>query len=74
MTMPARVLKTKLLGVLQLHLCTTYTYNHKNESTVRGYTANSTIWKANAVQFVYDEKSHLIGKYNADGAPLVEYV
>nr|WP_228142288.1 RHS repeat-associated core domain-containing protein [Acinetobacter pittii] len=50
------------------------TYNHKNERTVRGYTANSTAWKANAVQFVYDENSHLIGEYNADGVPLVEYV
>ncbi|MEQ1454690.1 RHS repeat-associated core domain-containing protein [Acinetobacter seifertii] len=50
------------------------TYNHKNERTVRGYTANSTAWKANAIQFVYDENSHLIGKYNADGVPLVEYV
>ncbi|ENU08458.1 RHS repeat-associated core domain-containing protein [Acinetobacter calcoaceticus] len=50
------------------------TYNHKNERTVRGYTANSTAWKTNAVQFVYDENSHLIGEYSADGVPLVEYV
>ncbi|MDN8450819.1 RHS repeat-associated core domain-containing protein, partial [Acinetobacter baumannii] len=50
------------------------TYNHKNERTVRGYAANGSVWKTNAVQFVYDENSHLIGEYNADGVPLVEYV
>ena len=50
------------------------TYNHKNERTARGYQANSSAWKTNAIQYVYDENSHLIGEYNADGAPLVEYV
>lgn len=50
------------------------TYNHKNERTVRGYQANGSAWKANAVQYVYDENSHLIGEYSADGVPLVEYV
>ncbi|WP_284085045.1 RHS repeat-associated core domain-containing protein [Acinetobacter haemolyticus] len=50
------------------------TYNHKNERTVRGYTANGSTPKAGAYQFVYDESSHLIGEYNADGTPLVEYV
>ncbi|MCU4493325.1 hypothetical protein GJV03_03590 [Acinetobacter sp. RIT698] len=50
------------------------TYNHKNERTVRGYQANGSAWKANAVQYIYDENSHLIGEYNADGIPQVEYV
>ncbi|WP_375036963.1 RHS repeat-associated core domain-containing protein [Acinetobacter sp. RW6] len=50
------------------------TYNHKNERTIRGYAANGSVWKANAVQFVYDENSHLIGEYSVDGVPLVEYV
>jgi len=50
------------------------TYNHKNERTVRGDQANGSAWKANAVQYVYDENSHLIGEYSADGVPLVEYV
>lgn len=49
-------------------------YNHKNERIVRGYQANGSPWKANAIQYVYDESSHLIGEYNADGTPLVEYV
>jgi hypothetical protein len=34
-----------------------------NERTVRGYTANSTASKANAIQFVYDENSQLIDDY-----------
>lgn len=38
-------------------------YKHKNERKVRSYTANSTAWEANAVQFVYDEKSQLIDDY-----------
>lgn len=50
------------------------TYNHKNERSVRGYQANGSVWKANAVQYIYDENSHLIGEYNADGIPQVEYV
>ncbi|WP_375036945.1 RHS repeat domain-containing protein [Acinetobacter sp. RW6] len=50
------------------------TYNHKNERTIRGYAANGSVWKTNAIQYVYDENSHLIGEYNADGTPLVEYI
>lgn len=49
-------------------------YNHKNERTLRGYAANGSVWKTNAIQYIYDESSHLIGEYNADGIPLVEYV
>lgn len=49
-------------------------YNHKNERTILGYTANGSVSKTNAIQYVYDETSHLIGEYNADGVPLVEYV
>ncbi|WP_446091360.1 RHS repeat-associated core domain-containing protein [Acinetobacter sp. 1124_18A] len=49
-------------------------YNHKNERTLRGYAANGSVWKTNAIQYIYDESNHLIGEYNADGIPLVEYV
>ncbi|GAA5006613.1 hypothetical protein GCM10023206_12310 [Acinetobacter puyangensis] len=49
-------------------------YNHKNERTVRGYSNTNSNWKDNAVQFVYDENSHLIGEYNASGTPIVEYI
>ncbi|MFV5265353.1 RHS repeat domain-containing protein [Acinetobacter courvalinii] len=50
------------------------TYNHKNERTIRGYQANGSAWKTNTIQYIYDESSHLIGEYNADGTPLIEYV
>lgn len=49
------------------------TYTHKNERAIRAY-ANNTAWKANAIQYIYDESSHLLGEYNSDGVPLVEYI
>lgn len=48
-------------------------YNHKNERTVRSSNTSGD-WYSNAVQFVYDESSNLLGEYAPDGTPLVEYV
>jgi RHS repeat-associated protein len=49
-------------------------YNHKRERTVRSTRNNGASWSANAIQYVYDEASHLIGEYKSDGTPIVEYV
>jgi len=46
-------------------------YNANNERTLSGSTS---AWSNTAVQFIYDEKSHLIGEYTATGIPLVEYI
>lgn len=51
-----------------------FAYNHKRERTVRSITNNGASWSANAIQYVYDESSHLIGEYKSDGTALVEYV
>ena len=51
-----------------------YGYNHKRERTVRSILNNGQTWAANAIQYVYDEDSHLIGEYKSDGTPIVEYV
>ena len=51
-----------------------FAYNHKRERTVRSISNNGASWSANAIQYVYDEASHLIGEYTASGAPIVEYV
>lgn len=48
-------------------------YNHKNERTVRSLNTSGD-WYANAIQFVYDESSNLLGEYAPDGTPIVEYV
>ncbi|KQW99760.1 hypothetical protein ASC84_19925 [Acinetobacter sp. Root1280] len=50
------------------------TYNYKNERTVRGYQHNSSAWRDNTNQYVYDENSKLLGEYDADGNPIVEYI
>ena len=49
-------------------------YNHKRERTVRSIDNNGATMAANAIQYVYDESSHLIGEYTASGVPIVEYV
>ncbi|MEY2862751.1 MAG: hypothetical protein RLY58_458, partial [Pseudomonadota bacterium] len=49
-------------------------YNHKRERTVRSIQNNGASWNSNAIQYVYDEASHLIGEYKSNGTPLVEYV
>lgn len=46
-------------------------YNHKNERSLRTSPTHGV--QATAVQYVYDESSHLIGEYNASGV-IVEYV
>lgn len=51
-----------------------FAYNHKRERTVRSIKDNGATWSANAIQYVYDESSHLIGEYKSDGTALVEYV
>ncbi|WP_333663669.1 RHS repeat domain-containing protein [Acinetobacter sp.] len=49
-------------------------YNHKNERTITSNNLNGG-WKAsNAIQYVYDEESHLIGEYDDQGNQIVEYV
>lgn len=45
-------------------------YNHKNERITRGMSSNIP---ASAVQYIYDENSHLIGEYSGS-TPIVEYV
>jgi len=51
-----------------------FAYNHKRERTVRSIRNNGASWSANAIQYVYDEESHLIGEYKSNGTPIVEYV
>ncbi|ENW97092.1 RHS repeat-associated core domain-containing protein [Acinetobacter sp. NIPH 298] len=46
-------------------------YNANNERTLTSL-ANARI--NSAIQFVYDEKSRLLGEYTASGAPVVEYI
>ncbi|MEY4516388.1 MAG: hypothetical protein RL180_734 [Pseudomonadota bacterium] len=49
-------------------------YNHKRERTVRSIQNNGASWNSNAIQYVYNEESHLIGEYKSNGTPIVEYV
>lgn len=49
-------------------------YNHQRERTVRSIRNNGSSWSTNAIQYVYDEASHLLGEYKSDGTPVVEYV
>ncbi|MRT39001.1 hypothetical protein GJV03_17730 [Acinetobacter sp. RIT698] len=50
------------------------TYNDKNQRTLRAHVVNGSEWKADTIQYVYDEGGHLIGEYNSNGKPLVEYI
>ena len=49
-------------------------YNHKREWTVSTTRNNGSCWSANAIHYVYDEASQLIGEYKSNGTPIVEYV
>ncbi|WP_436870770.1 RHS repeat-associated core domain-containing protein [Acinetobacter courvalinii] len=51
-------------------------YNHKNERTVITNNSNGgwEVARNNAIQYVYDEQSHLIGEYDHQGNALVEYI
>ena len=49
-------------------------YNDKNQRTLRAHIANGSEWKADTIQYVYDEEGHLIGEYDSYGIPIVEYI
>lgn len=46
----------------------TMQYNHKNERVYSGLTGDL------ARQYIYDEAGHLLGEYNVNGVPYVEYI
>lgn len=43
-------------------------YNHKNERVYSGLTSDL------ARQYIYDEEGHLLGEYNVNGVPFIEYI
>lgn len=47
-------------------------YNDKNERTLKSHESGG--WGNTAIQYVYDEDSHLLGEYDKDGNTLVEYI
>lgn len=49
-------------------------YNHNNARTIRAYSENKGAVQKNIIQYMYDEKNHLIGEYDENGKPLVEYI
>ena len=48
-------------------------YNHKNERTIRSLNTSGN-WYDDAIQYVYDEDSNLIGEYTQNGTPITEYI